>query len=96
MAPRRRPDYGHAWRQITERLRRERDFCEMPVCLSPAGRRIDKPLRYPDPWSFTVDHIEDVKVRPDLALEYRNTRPAHNRCNRMKRVRDVGPPSRQW
>lgn len=82
MASSRRPDRqnGHQWRKISERIRRDRDVCEMPVCLAPS-RWIDKDLRAPHPHSFSVDHIEPVSRRPDLALELSNCRASHRVCN---------------
>lgn len=82
MARRPRGSNGHRWRQLTSRLRRERDICEMPVCLAPT-RWIDKTLRAPHPWSFSADHIEPVSRRPDLEYVYANLRAAHRQCNNV-------------
>lgn len=93
--PRRRAQNGHQWRKIYNRKRREVDVCEMPVCLCPSGRLINKELSAPDPWSFSVDHIEEVWRRPDLEYVYENTRAAHRHCNRMREA-PKGVPSVDW
>lgn len=94
MARRRRASNGHRWRQLTARLRRERDVCEMPTCLAPS-RWIDKSLRAPHPWSFSADHIEPVARRPDLEYVYGNLRAAHRRCNNAAQP-SKEEPSRDW
>ena len=47
------------------------------------GLPVDKSLKYPNPWSATVDHIIPVAKRGDpIALE--NLQLAHRKCNRTK------------
>lgn len=47
------------------------------------GLPVDKSLKYPNPWSASVDHIIPVSKRGDpIALE--NLQLAHRKCNRMK------------
>lgn len=47
------------------------------------GLPVDKSLKYPDPFSPTVDHIIPVAKRGDpIAIE--NLQLAHRRCNRLK------------
>lgn len=96
MASSTRPDRqnGHQWRRIVARIRRDRDVCEMPECVAPS-RWIDKELKAPDPWSFSVDHIEPVSKRPDLALELSNCRAAHRVCN-QKGQPAARRSSRDW
>lgn len=77
-----------------ERLKRDRDVCEMPVCVAPS-RWIDKELRAPHPLSFSADHIEPVSRRPDLALSYDNLRAAHRVCN-QKGQPAATRSSRDW
>jgi hypothetical protein len=45
-------------------------FCKQPIDLT---------LRYPDPWSFTVDH--STPTSHGGTDDYDLLRPAHNRCN---------------
>lgn len=91
-----RPDRrnGYQWRRLKSRKRRECDVCEMPVCVAPS-RWIDKDLEAPHPLSFSVDHIEPVSRRPDLALEYSNLRAAHRLCN-QKGQPAARRASREW
>lgn len=85
---RRRARNGHEWRRLTSRLKRERDVCEMPVCLAPS-RWIDKELKAPNGWAFSADHIEPVSRRPDLEYVFENLRAAHLKCNQS------GQPSKR-
>jgi len=50
------------------------------------GRPIDLSIRYPEPGSFTVDHI--TPTSRGGKDEFDNYRPAHFRCNR---IRSNGP-----
>lgn len=48
------------------------------ICHNP----INYDLKYPDPWSYVVDHIHPrTRGGPDT-LD--NKQPAHNKCNRDK------------
>lgn len=96
MAPpnRRRAQNGHRWRKLTDRLKRDRDVCEMPVCVAPS-RWIDKELKAPHPFSFSADHIEPVSRRPDLEYVFENLRAAHRLCN-QKGQPAARRPSREW
>ena len=91
-----RPDYGHRWRLLVARVKRNQGVCW--IC----GGEIDLDLKSPHPWSFTVDHLEPVKFRPELALVYENLRAAHRRCNasrglgRHRRPVRKNAPSREW
>lgn len=91
-----RPDYGHRWRLLAARVKRNQGVCW--IC----GRAIDPDLKAPDPWSFSVDHVESATVRPELALVYDNLRAAHRRCNqkrglgRYRRAQPLNTPSREW
>ncbi len=48
------------------------------LCREP----IDLSLRYPDPLSFTVDHV--VPTNRGGTDDYEQLRPAHFRCNRTR------------
>ena len=55
--------------------------CQMPECLCPDGRKIDKALRGTDtPWSPSIDHIRPLASGGSDQL--RNKRAAHKECNR--------------
>ena len=55
--------------------------CQMPECLCPDGRKIDRCLRGTnDPWAPSIDHIKPVAVGGGEALT--NKRAAHRECNR--------------
>lgn len=43
---------------------------------------IDLSLRYPDPFSFVVDHRQVSSRNGSDSIE--NLRPSHNRCNRIR------------
>lgn len=78
-----RPDKDGSQRQQFEKnkktIRLQRDVCQ--IC----GLPINYDLKYPDPWSFTADHIVPVIYggRSDLS----NMQAAHFRCNRLKGTR---------
>lgn len=55
--------------------------CQMPECLCPGGRKIDRRLRGTnDPWEPSVDHIKPRAAGGADTL--RNKRAAHRECNR--------------
>lgn len=92
-----RPDYGHRWRLLVARVKRNQQVCWL------CGRSIDLELRSPHPMSFSVDHVESVKIRPELALTYDNLRAAHRKCNRDRGMGRYRKPravpnssSREW
>jgi 5-methylcytosine-specific restriction endonuclease McrA len=67
--------------------------CQMPECLCPAGRKIDRGLRgTDDPWAPTVDHIKPLGTGgPD---SQGNLRAAHRRCNQAGAALQMSPPAR--
>ena len=73
--PRSRGRSGHKWRKARERVKRQTSTCW--ICGDP----IDKSLAWPDPMSFSVDHVEPLSLREDLALSPTNLRGAHLICN---------------
>ena len=83
---------GHSWRRLYARVRRNQSACHL------CGKPIDKSLPWPDPWSFSVDHVEPRGMNPELAEVYENLRAAHLKCNRDRGVRGLPaqPTSRDW
>jgi hypothetical protein len=96
--PRSKGRTGRPYRRAVERVKRRSQICG--IC----GEAIDMDLRWPDPKSFSADHIETVKALPlnDPRLtDPRNMRPSHLGCNssRGDGTRELVPPlrwSRQW
>lgn len=84
---------GRPWRTARAWVYRTQDVCRE------CGELIDKTLAFPHPKSFSVDHIEPVSLRPDLALERTNLAACHLGCNSSKgngsRRADT-PTSRDW
>ena len=62
-------------RRVTEHVRARREDC--CICEQP----IDYALRWPNPRSFSVQHVISRKVRPDLTFDVANCRAAHLDCN---------------
>jgi 5-methylcytosine-specific restriction endonuclease McrA len=63
-------------RRVAQRVRATGEpccFCGQPISLA---------LRYPDPFSFVVDHRQPTIHNG--SDDYENLRPAHNRCNRIR------------
>lgn len=50
-----------------------------PCCI--CGEAIDYSLRFPNPRSFSVQHVISRKVRPDLTFDVANCDAAHLDCN---------------
>lgn len=83
---------GRPWRRLRESVRRRRDPCHL------CGHPIDYTLDWPDPKSFTVDHIIPLTHAPDLARDRNNTAAAHLDCNSSKGAggRPSTPHSETW
>lgn len=73
--------------------------CQMPKCLCPDGRKIDKSLRGTNgPWAPSIDHIKTLATGGPDRME--NMRSAHRECNRagaedqqnVAKARPVPPP----
>lgn len=45
----------------------------------------------PHPLSYSLDHIQPVRMRPDLALAPSNVAPSHHRCNSYRKARPLTP-----
>ncbi len=67
--------------------------CQMPECMCPDGRQIDRSLRNTvEPWAPTIDHI--IPMSEGGSDELVNKRAAHRICNQDAAVLDsVGLPS---
>lgn len=80
-----------AYRLLTRDVRRE----EPPICWL-CGHAINLALPYRNPatgqvnrWSWSLDHVEPIDERPDLALVRSNAKPAHLACNVARGKRAV-------
>lgn len=67
------------------------------------GQAIDyfsRPMGVNDPEALEIDHIKSRKTHPHLALDRRNRRPSHGRCNRSKGATSgplgLGEASEDW
>ena len=76
-----RPDKDGPHRGQAER-NRKKILATQEICAI-CGRRVDKTLPYPDPWSATIDHIIPV-ARGGHPSALDNMQLAHLRCNRLK------------
>ena len=71
-----------------------------PPCAL-CGHPIDYTLKWPDPLSYEVDHIEPLGEAPTpervAALDViENKQPAHRKCNRDKWHKNTGTDARTW
>lgn len=76
-----RPDQ-HGWAEATYRKARKKIFATQSICAI-CGRPVNFDLRFPDPWSPTVDHIVPVSKGGNPA-DIANMQLAHLQCNRLK------------
>lgn len=64
------------------------------------GGDIDYRLKYPHPFSWSLDHAKTVKERPDLIMDTLNFRHAHLDCNFARGTDDpkidIGAASEVW
>lgn len=67
-----------AYRKIRRTLMLARNPCYH------CGQVIDYDLKWPDPGSFSVDHLEARSRNPELADDPANCVAAHLRCNQSK------------
>lgn len=79
-----RPDQ-HGWAEATYRKARKKIFATQSVCAI-CGRPVNFDLRFPDPWSPTVDHITPLSKGGNPA-DIANMQLAHLQCNRIKSSR---------
>lgn len=82
------------WLRLREQVRARRG----PCCR--CGQPIDYSLAYPDPRSFSVDHVQALALHPHLAEDPSNLAAAHLRCNQAAGDRPLDPglgiPSEDW
>lgn len=76
-----RPDQ-HGWAEATYRKARKKIFATQTICAI-CGRPVNFDLRFPDPWSATVDHIVPISKGGNPA-DIANMQLAHLQCNRLK------------
>lgn len=82
------------FQRLKANLRRQRRPC--CICHQP----IDYSRRWPDPKSFTVEHLKPMSTHPHLAEDPANLDAAHYSCNSSRGNRRPPPPlgqtSRNW
>lgn len=87
--PRSKGRTGRPWRQLRQRVITEEDICAL------CGGGVDKTLRWPHPYSPSVDHTQPLG-QGGAPVSRANARLAHLRCNIAKRDgRKVRPKTRQ-
>lgn len=62
-------------RRVTRHVRARGEDC----CI--CGQAIDYGLAWPNPRSFSVQHVQPRSVRPDLVFDVTNCAAAHLDCN---------------
>jgi hypothetical protein len=63
------------------------------------GQRIDYSLQWPDPWSFSVQHIKSWAEHPELRADPSNMAQAHLDCNQSAGKSggvELGLTSQNW
>lgn len=89
---------GRRHTEAVERLRIGSRSLGRPCWL--CGQAIDYDLVWPDPRSFSLDHIKPRSARPDLEHEPTNHAPAHLGCNSSRQDSaarpGLGGTSRNW
>lgn len=74
------------FRRLRANLRRQGRPCS--ICHQP----IDYGARWPDPESFTVEHVKPLSTHPHLAEDPGNLDAAHLGCNSARGNRRPPPP----
>ncbi len=69
---------GSRWRTLVANQRAKHQPCYMD------GQPIDYTLEWPDPNSFSVDHIKSWIDHPELREDPANLASAHLKCNQAK------------
>lgn len=57
------------------------------LCAQPIRADVD----HRHPKSYALDHIEPVKLHPELALSPTNVAPSHRECNSWRKDRPLTP-----
>ena len=85
---------GSRWNRLRNNLKAQQHPCWL--CNQP----IDYTLTWPDPHSFSVDHIRPLSTYPPGAEDPSNLRASHLACNSSRQTNDpkpgLGELSRQW
>ena len=68
----------HIRRKISTAIKATEPSCWL------CGRPIDPNLTWPHPFSFSIDHVQPVIIRPDLEYVASNCRASHLRCNQKR------------
>jgi hypothetical protein len=74
-----------SYRRLCARVKAEEPICWL------CGHPIDPRLSWPDPWSFSLDHVIAASVRPDLAEDRANCRAAHLVHNQQRQTGQNDP-----
>ena len=85
-AKRNRPDRD-GWAKATYLKARKIIFASQTVCAI-CGRPVNFDLKFPDPWSATIDHIVPISEGGSPA-DISNMQLAHFRCNRLKSTKVI-------
>ena len=80
------PRTGRAWMQLVADCKRH-----YPWICHLCGQAIPRGLPPNQPLSYEADHVITVDQEPRLALNIRNLRPSHHRCNRYRSNRPLTP-----
>lgn len=64
------------------------------------GQPINMGLHWPDPGSWSLEHVQPLSTHPELAEDPGNLRASHLKCNQSAGNREPRPPigmvSRKW
>lgn len=92
---------SRVYRNARAEYRRECAVRRAPciVCAEP----INYGLKYPNPYSWSLEHLKALKHHPELALDRRNWGSSHLTCNRWKASEEfpeveneLGVASEEW
>lgn len=72
--------------KLREQVKREEPICWL------CGEPFDYRLKWPEPMSFSVDHIKPAKTYPELREVRGNLHAAHLVCNQKRRLGKTRQP----
>lgn len=75
---------GKRWQRLKANLRMER----RPCCL--CGQPIDYSLAWPDPGSFSVEHLRPWSLDPAGREDPANLGASHLGCNSSRQTKEIG------